>query len=227
VPTVTPAPSITPPAPTTDEKGCPVRRLEVGKWMCDIPSDELDALLNKLSEESNPSCPEMASQKRAEFEQLCPKAETQATITPQEEVTPTPIQEPAGAPTQAPQPSQAQPAAMPTQGPQPQPAAMPTQGPQPHQAPVLGLPAQHEAGVSTSMETVPKDGYNEIHIVVKVPSKYQQVATGSAGTTFATAIQSLTQRKKGGTRSHRVPITPKRKNRNINKLLNRKSLKRR
>lgn len=196
VPTV---PSRTPPSPITEERGCPVVRVQVGQWMCDLRGDELKTMLENLSKESNPNCPDVAAQKREEFEKLCPNL---MTTLQEDEVKP-----------QA--PSQQEPPAL------PQPATIPKNSVQ------TELQTQPEAGVSTSMETIPKDGYNEVHIVVKVPSKYEQVATGTTGTTFATAIKSLTQRRKGGAKSHRAPITPKRKNRNISKLLNRKSLKHR
>ena len=211
------APSLTSPAPVTDEKGCPVVRLQVGQWMCDVRGDELKGLLEKLSKESNPACPAMAEDKRQEFAKLCPDAMASLTTTPEQEEA-------------KPEASVLPEEQTPQEEDEPEQQTLPTQPQESQAQPQSGPTAaqeQPEAGVSTSMQTIPKDGYNEVHIVVKIPSKYQQQATGSTGTTFATAMQSLTQRTKGGAKPHRIPITPKRKNRNISKLLNRKSLKRR
>jgi hypothetical protein len=224
--TVPAAPTTVPAAPTAiDEKGCPIVRVQVGDWMCALRGDELKAMLERLSAESNPSCPDIAKQKYEEFEEACPAAIASLTEETKEEPSgpsPTTTDEPEDVdePEEEGKPEDVGQVDEPSSVSETGEVGVGTEAPEAD----LG---SSDAGVSTSMQTIPKDGYNEVHIVVKIPSNYQQVATGTTGTTYATAIQSLTQGKAGGAKRHRAPVTPKRRNRNNGKLLYKKSLKRR
>jgi hypothetical protein len=83
--------------------------------------------------------------------------------------------------------------------------------------------------VTTSTTTTPHEGYNEIHIVVKVPQEYPQRTTGTTGTTFASAMNTLTGSQSGGASGKRSlyknhKVTPKRRRSHQKSLLRRKTM---
>ena len=90
-------------------------------------------------------------------------------------------------------------------------------------------PEEPPMAVTTSTTTTPHEGYNEIHIVVKVPQEYPQRTTGTTGTTFASAMNTLTGAQTGGIAGkHSLyknrKITPKRHRSHQKSLLRRKTM---
>jgi hypothetical protein len=90
-------------------------------------------------------------------------------------------------------------------------------------------PEQAPMAVTTSTTTTPHEGYNEIHIVVKVPQEYPQRTTGTTGTTFASAMNTLTGSQSGGASGKRSlyknhKVTPKRRRSHQKSLLRRKTM---
>ena len=88
---------------------------------------------------------------------------------------------------------------------------------------------QPPMAVTTSTTTTPHEGYNEIHIVVKVPQEYPQRTTGTTGTTFASAMNTLTGSQSGGASDKRSlyknhKVTPKRRRSHQKSLLRRKTM---
>lgn len=95
------------------------------------------------------------------------------------------------------------------------------------------VPHSIPQSVTTSTTTTPHEGYNEIHIVVRVPQDYPQSTTGTTGTTFETAMANLTssgQAQSGGSRRtkhslyKRVGVTPKRHRAYNSSILRRKTI---
>jgi hypothetical protein len=88
---------------------------------------------------------------------------------------------------------------------------------------------QPPMAVTTSTTTTPHEGYNEIHIVVKVPQEYPQSTTGTTGTTFESAMGTLTGAQNGGSSNtyslyRNRGVTPKRRRTHQQSLLRRKTM---
>ena len=85
-------------------------------------------------------------------------------------------------------------------------------------------------GVTTSTTTTPKDGYNEVHIVVRIPEKYGKVMTGSASSTADATLVGMLPTK-GGSNIKIIKknsnVTPKNKRKQQSTLLRRKTMPKR
>ena len=81
-------------------------------------------------------------------------------------------------------------------------------------------------GVTTTTTTTPKDGYSEVHIVVRIPEGYEQHTTGTLGNTADTTLSSIVST--GGS-NIKLPrrmkaVTPKRVNKRQSSVLRRKTM---
>ena len=200
---------------------CKVQGIEPGSLPCPKPGEEAthQAVLQELSPEENDGCKEKAAELLSEYNSRCKAPEPMSS----DEQEPEPEQETEGDK----QEGQA------IDGEQEEPKTNGEEtkvddGAEAEKVLPVGS-EQAPMAVTTSTTTTPHEGYNEIHIVVKVPQEYPQRTTGTTGTTFASAMNTLTGAQTGGTAGkHSLyknrKITPKRHRSHQKSLLRRKTM---
>lgn len=206
---------------------CKVQGIEPGSLPCPKPGEEAthQAVLQELSPEENDGCKEKAAELLSEYNSRCKAPEPLSSDEQEQEQgkEPEPEQEPEGDK----QEGQA------IDGEQEEPKTNGEEtkvddGAEAEKVLPVGS-EQAPMAVTTSTTTTPHEGYNEIHIVVKVPQEYPQRTTGTTGTTFASAMNTLTGAQTGGTAGkHSLyknrKVTPKRHRSHQKSLLRRKTM---
>lgn len=204
-------------------ESCKAQGIEPGSLPCPKPGEEAthQAVLQELSPEENDGCKEKAAELLSEYNSRCKAPESLSSDEQEQE------QEQEQAPEGDKQEGQA------TDGEQEEPKADDEEtkvddGAKAEKVLPTGS-EQAPMAVTTSTTTTPHEGYNEIHIVVKVPQDYPQSTTGTTGTTFESAMNTLTSTKTGGASSKHLryknhKVTPKRHRSHHKSLLRRKTM---
>jgi len=197
-----------PPEEASDN--CKVQNVVAGSLPCPQPGEEAThkAVLQELSPEENAGCKEKAAELLSEYNSRCKAPEPLSSDEQKESTDDGAGEEEKGAQ----QEGETQEAD--------------DDGETQKAAPGAEQPPM---AVTTSTTTTPHEGYNEIHIVVKVPQEYPQSTTGTTGTTFESAMGTLTGAQDGGSSNtyslyRNRGVTPKRRRTHQQSLLRRKTM---
>ena len=200
---------------------CKVQGIEPGSLPCPKPGEEAthQAVLQELSPEENDGCKEKAAELLSEYNSRCKAPEPLSSDEQEQEQE----QEPEGDKQEGQATAEEQEEPKTNDG-----ETKVDDGTQAEKVLPTGS-EQPPMAVTTSTTTTPHEGYNEIHIVVKVPQEYPQRTSGTTGTTFASAMNTLTGAQTGGIAGkHSLyknrKITPKRHRSHQKSLLRRKTM---
>ena len=212
---------------------CKVQGIEPGSLPCPQPGEEAthQAVLQELSPEENDGCKEKAAQLLSEYNSRCKAPEPLSSDEQEQEQEQEQRQgqEPEGDKQGEEEPAGEEDDESQTEGQEAKSVDEAGDDGKQEEKSTPSSSTQSPMAVTTSTTTTPHEGYNEIHIVVKVPQDYPQSTTGTTGTTFESAMNTLTGTQAGGASGRHLryknhKVTPKRHRSHHKSLLRRKTM---